>query len=164
MKPIPIPPGPGQESVWEYPRPPRLEPTSKRLQVILNGVIIADTTRGYRVLETSHPPGYYFPPADVDAEAIVPAAGSSICEWKGVARYFSFEVKGKRADKAAWSYPQPTAPFAPLKDYLSFYVAPFDACLVDGEIAMPQPGNFYGGWVTQDIVGPIKGEPGSWGW
>lgn len=164
MRPKPITPAAGQESVWSYPRPPRLEPTTKRLQVILNDVVIADTTRGFRVLETSHPPSYYFPPEDVDTAFIIPAKGSTLCEWKGAPRYFSFEVDGKRAERASWSYPNPTSSFARIKDYLSFYATPFDACLVDGERVTPQPGNFYGGWVTQDVVGPFKGVPGSWGW
>lgn len=164
MHPQPIKPGPGQESVWDYPRPPRLEPVTKRLQVILNGVTIADTTRGFRVLETSHPPTYYFPPDDVDSSAIRPAGGGSMCEWKGAARYVTFEVDGKVAERAAWYYPNPTPSFSRIKGYYSFYVTPFDACLVDGEIVTPQPGGFYGGWVTKDIVGPIKGVPGSMGW
>lgn len=164
MRPQPIPPQPGQESVWDYPRPPRLERTSKRLQVVFNGVTVADTVRGYRVLETSHPPTYYFPPEDVDQNFVHPAGGSSMCEWKGAARYVTITVNGQTAERSAWYYPTPTTPFAAIKNYFSFYVAPFDACYVAGELVSPQPGGFYGGWVTKDIIGPIKGEPGSMGW
>lgn len=164
MKPNPIQPAPGQESVWDYPRPPRLEPVSKRIQIIFNGEIIADTTRAQRVLETSHPPVYYIPPQDIRMDWLRPGSGRSFCEWKGAAGYYTVEVNGKRAENAAWYYPNPTAPFAAIKNFVAFYAAPMDACLVDGEVARPQPGNFYGGWVTDDIVGPFKGEPGTMGW
>ncbi len=160
----PIKPGPGQESVWDYPRPPRLEPTTKRLQVIFNGVTIADTCRAYRVLETSHPPVYYLPPEDIQQQYLMPASGSSFCEWKGHASYFTIAVGDRTAEKVAWAYRGPTPTFAPLDGYIAFYVAPMDACLVDGERVTPQPGGFYGGWITSDIVGPFKGEPGTMGW
>lgn len=163
-RPNPIKPRSGQESVWDYPRPPRLERASKRIQIFFNGKSIADTTNAYRVLETSHPPVYYIPPEDIDLHSIRPAAGSSHCEWKGRASYFDVLVDGQRASRAAWAYAQPTASFTSIKDHLAFYAGPMDACLVDGEKAQPQPGEFYGGWITKDIVGPFKGEPGSWGW
>jgi uncharacterized protein (DUF427 family) len=157
-------PGPGQESVWDYPRPPRLEPTAKRLRVVFGGMTLAETTRGLRVLETSHPPVYYFPPADVRMECLVPARGGSFCEWKGMAAYFDVEVGDGRAAKAAWAYPDPTPAFLAIKDHLAFYPHLMDACLVGEERVRPQAGGFYGGWITGDIVGPFKGAPGSAGW
>jgi len=164
MKAKQIEPGPGQESVWDYPRPPRLEPVEKSVQVYFNGELVADTRNAKRVLETSHPPVYYIPPEDIRMEYIEPVAGSSWCEWKGKARYFDVVVGERRATKAAWSYPRPTASFAQIQDHLAFYAGPMDRCLVDGEEARPQPGRFYGGWITDDITGPFKGEPGSSGW
>jgi uncharacterized protein (DUF427 family) len=164
VKPQRIPPGPGQESVWDYPRPPRLEEVRKHIRVIFNGVTIAETRRAKRVLETSHPPVYYLPPEDIKMEYLTPAAGGSWCEWKGQARYYNLAVGDKQAGQVAWSYPQPTPDFESIKDYLAFYARPMDACYVDEELVTPQPGDFYGGWITADIVGPFKGEPGSGGW
>lgn len=164
MNPTPIKPGPGQESVWDYPRPPRLEDTTRHIQIIFHGVMIADTGQAKRVLETSHPPVYYLPPEDIRLEYLSPTAGFSLCEWKGVARYFDLQVDGRRVERVGWAYPNPTDPFAALKDYIAFYAAPMAACLVDGERARPQPGEFYGGWITADIVGPFKGDPGTGGW
>jgi uncharacterized protein (DUF427 family) len=164
VKPQPIPPGPGQESVWDYPRPPRLEETHKHIRILFNGVTIAETRRAKRVLETSHPPVYYLPPEDIKMEYLTRSEGGSWCEWKGQARYYTVTVGGKEARQAAWSYPQPTPGFEPIKDYLAFYARPMDACYVDEELVRPQPGDFYGGWITGDIVGPFKGEPGSGGW
>lgn len=164
MKPQPIPPGPGQESVWDYPRPPRLEDIRRRIRVVFNGVTIADSRRAKRVLETSHPPVYYIPPEDIKMTYLSPASGSSWCEWKGQARYSTVTVGDKQAPKAAWAYPEPTSDFAPIKNYVAFYANLMDACYVDDERVLPQPGDFYGGWITGDIVGPFKGEPGSEGW
>ncbi|MFQ3583174.1 DUF427 domain-containing protein [Chloracidobacterium validum] len=164
MFPKPIQPQPGQESVWDYPRPPRLEQTAKRLRVVFAGQTIAETTRGWRVLETSHPPVYYFPPADIVPDTVVPSQRTSYCEWKGAARYYTVRVGQHVAPDAAWGYPQPTAPFAPLAGHIAFYARAMDACFVDDEQVVPQPGDFYGGWITKDIVGPFKGVPGSWGW
>ena len=164
MRPQPIPTQPGQESVWDYPRPPRLEPTSKHLQIIYNGVAIADTRQAQRVLETSHPPVYYIPPADIRMEYLVPSPRQTFCEWKGQGAYYSVVVGDKRLEDVAWYYPNPTPAFAAIAHYVAFYPAPMDACYVDGERVQPQPGNFYGGWITSDIVGPFKGIPGSWGW
>ena len=155
---------PGQESVWDYPRPPRLEPVQKRLQIIFNGVTIADTERAMRVLETSHPPVYYISPDDIAMHYLRRGEGSSFCEWKGAAAYWTLEVDGRVAENVAWSYPTPSPDFTPIRDYLAFYPAPMDACLVDGERVTPQPGGFYGGWITADIVGPFKGDPGTRGW
>lgn len=164
MRPKPIPPAPGQESVWDYPRPPRLEQTQRHIQVLFNGVTIADTRRAWRVLETSHPPTYYIPPEDIQMDYLQPGNGRSFCEWKGPAGYYSVVVDGRRAENAAWFYPNPTPDFTPIRNHVAFYAAQMDACTVDGERVQPQPGSFYGGWITSDVVGPFKGEPGSWGW
>ncbi len=152
-----------RESVWDYPRPPRLEPTSEQVVVSLGGAEVARTTGAYRVLETSHPPSYYLPPGDVDASCLEPAGGGSICEWKGRARYWTVATPGGRAEQAAWSYPEPTPAFVPIAGYLAFYPRLLD-CTVDGEAVEPQPGGFYGGWVTSRVVGPFKGAPGTLGW
>lgn len=159
-----IEPGAGQESVWDYPRPPRVEEVAKRVQVVFNGVLIADTVRAKRVLETSHPPVYYIPPEDVRLEYLVEAGGGSVCEWKGRATYHTVAVGDRRAERAAWSYPEPWAGYESIRDHLAFYAGPMDACTVDGERVEPQPGGFYGGWITADVVGPFKGGPGTMGW
>jgi uncharacterized protein (DUF427 family) len=164
MKGKPVAPGPGQESVWDYPRPPRAEPVSKHIQVLVGDTAIADTRNAIRVLETSHPPVYYLPPEDVRMELVREAAGSSFCEWKGAATYYTIVAEARRVERAAWAYPSPTPQFAGIKGYLAFYPQLMDACFVDGERARPQPGGFYGGWVTKDIVGPFKGEPGTEFW
>ncbi|MCL4298130.1 MAG: DUF427 domain-containing protein [Anaerolineae bacterium] len=159
-----ITPGPGQESVWDYPRPPRLEETAKHIQVVFNGVTIAETRRARRVLETSHPPVYYIPPEDIKMEYLLPTSRSSWCEWKGQAGYYTIAVGDKQAAQAAWFYPQPTPGFESIRGYVAFYPHLMDACFVDGERVRPQAGGFYGGWITSDIVGPFKGEPGTQGW
>jgi len=159
-----IQPGPGQESVWDYPRPPHLEDTTKHIQVIFNEVAIADTHQAKRVLETSHPPVYYIPPSDIKMEYLIRTPQSSFCEWKGRAGYYTIRIGDKQVEKAAWFYPDPTPAFASIKGYVAFYPHLMDACYVDGEKVQPQPGDFYGGWITNDIVGPFKGGPGSWGW
>lgn len=165
MKPEQVVPKlPGQESVWDYPRPPRLEDSSKHIQIIFGGLVIADTRRAKRVLETSHPPGYYIPPEDIKLEYLTPTGQRSFCEWKGAAGYYTLQVGDKIAEGAAWYYPAPTPSFATIKDYVAFYPGRMDACYVDGELVQPQPGDFYGGWITKDIVGPFKGGAGSWGW
>lgn len=152
-----IQPGPGQESVWDYPRPPRIEDFSKPIQVIFNGITIADTGAAKRVLETSHPPVYYIPPSDVVVQYLnVVSGGSTWCEWKGAATYYNIIVNGQRADRAAWTYDNPTASFTAIKGYFAFYPTPMDACFVDGEKIEPQAGTYYGGWVTSNIVGPFK--------
>ena len=153
------------ESVWDYPRPPRLEPIARRIQVILGGETVADTTRAHRVLETSHPPVYYVPLEDVLPGSLLPSGGgTTFCEWKGSASYLDVVAGGRRVERGAWTYRSPTPPFAAIRDAVAFYCAPMDACLVDGEPAAPQPGGFYGGWVTSDVTGPFKGEPGTSGW
>ncbi|MEM9836101.1 MAG: DUF427 domain-containing protein [Bacteroidota bacterium] len=164
-RPIPIPPKAGQESVWDYPRPPRLESVRESLSVVFNGETIASTSRGFRVLETSHPPVYYFPPADVRMDVAERYAHpASHCEWKGAAHYYDFIVDGQRGTKIAWAYDSPTPRFAEIDGYLAFYAGRVDACFVNEEKVVPQPGEFYGGWITNKIVGPFKGIPGSWGW
>ena len=157
-------PGPGQESVWDYPRPPRLEAVARRLRVEFAGRTIADSVAAYRVLETSHPPVYYLPPGDVDRDVLFPASGESFCEFKGRAIYFDLVVGERRAVEAAWAYPLPTRAFAPLAHHLAFYASRVDACYVDDERVAAQAGDFYGGWITHDVVGPFKGEPGTLGW
>lgn len=164
MKPKRIQPGPGQESVWDYPRPPHVEDSDRRIRVIFNGVVIADTRRAKRVLETSHPPGYYIPPEDIKMEHLTATGRSSYCEWKGRASYYTVTVGDRTAKDVGWTYPDPTPGFRSIRDHVAFYAGPMDACTVNGEVVQPQPGGFYGGWITNDIVGPFKGEPGTWGW
>ena len=159
-----IEPEPGQESVWDYPRPPRLEDSSKHIQIVFNGVTIADTHRAKRVLETSHPPVYYIPPEDIKMEYLTKTPQGSFCEWKGRAIYYTVVVNDKQAVNVGWSYPSPTPSFAGIENYIAFYPSRMDACYVDGEQVQPQPGDFYGGWITKDIVGPFKGGLGTWGW
>jgi uncharacterized protein (DUF427 family) len=162
-RPTRIVPGPGQESVWDYPRPPRLEPTGEHVVVRLAGAVVADTRAAFRVLETSQAPAYYLPPGDVRSELLTPSDRRSFCEWKGTASYFDVTVGDVVARAAAWSYPEPTRPFAPIAGYLSFYPQLVD-CFVDGEQVGPMPGGFYGGWVTSRVVGPFKGAPGTGSW
>ena len=159
-----IAPAPGQEAVWDYPRPPRLEPTTRRLRVVFAGIVIADTRRGYRVLETSHPPVYYIPPADIQMQYLLPASSGSFCEFKGRASYYAVAVGDRRTEGAAWYYADPTPAFAPIAGAVAFYAGRMDACYVDDERVTPQPGDFYGGWITSDVVGPFKGASGTWGW
>ena len=158
-----VQPAAGQESVWDYPRPPRVEAVAARVRIELGGAVLVDTTRALRVLETSHPPNYYVPPQDVDRALLRPHRGSSLCEWKGHAQYWTIAAGGAEAPGAGWSYPHPFDDFKRLRDHFSFYCAPMDACWVGNERAKPQPGGFYGGWITSGIVGPFKGEPGSAG-
>jgi uncharacterized protein (DUF427 family) len=164
MRPVPEPTGPGEESAWDYPRPPRLEPTPAHLVVVLGGETIADTRRAWRVLETSHPPNYYIPRADVVAGALEVSEGTSYCEWKGRATYYTVRASDRVAVDAAWGYLQPSAAFAAIVDHVAFYAHRIDACFVDGEHVTPQPGGFYGGWITSRVKGPFKGGPGTRGW
>jgi uncharacterized protein (DUF427 family) len=154
----------GQESVWDYPRPPRVEPTSKRVRIVFNGETVVDTTHAIRVLETSHPPVYYIPRSDIAANFLKPAQGRSFCEFKGGASYWTLDVNGKTAVKVAWSYEDPLPGYEVIKGHLAFYAGRVDACYVGDEQVTPQPGDFYGGWITSDIVGPFKGGPGTMGW
>ncbi len=159
-----IEPGPGQESVWDYPRPPRVEASPRTVRVMLGGVEIARSDRTMRVLETAGAPTYYIPPEDVPTVYLVGSDLTSWCEWKGEARYFDAVAGGSRSEKAAWSYPDPKPEFEAIKNFVAFYPGRVEACYLDDELVRPQPGKFYGGWVTDDIVGPVKGEPGSEAW
>jgi len=154
------------ESVWDYPRPPRVAPSSKRVRVVLGGAVIADTTRAHRVLETSHPPVYYMPFEDVARGVLEPARGrSSFCEWKGAASYFdAIGGDGHRVERVAWTYPDPLLGFEVIRDAVAFYPGLVDECTVDGEVVVAQEGDFYGGWITSEIVGPFKGGRGTSGW
>ena len=163
-RPVPVRPGPGQESAWDYPRPPRLEPETRSVHVVMDGEAIAATSHAIRLLETSHPPSYYIPPGDVREGVLQPAEGSSHCEWKGRAVYLDLVLGDRRVPRAAWTYPDPVERYAALRDHVAFYPHLVDACYVGDERARPQPGGFYGGWITDDVVGPFKGEPGTWGW
>jgi len=164
VRPTPEKPGPGQESVWDYPRPARLEPFTGRITVELGGAVIASTDRGWRVLETSHPPTYYLPRDAFAAGVLRDAPGESWCEWKGQARYFDLVCGTTVAAKAAWSYPKPTPGFEPITDAIAVMAGQVDRCTIDGETVVAQPGGFYGGWITSRVVGPFKGGPGSMGW
>jgi len=159
-----IEPGPGQESVWDYPRPPRVEPLNARVTITLGGRLIADSTRAVRVLETSHPPAIYVPPGDFVDGALVATAGSSFCEFKGTASYYDVVGGDTRAPKSAWYYPAPSRGFEAIAGFVSVYPGRMDECTIDGEVVAPQEGDFYGGWITSAIVGPFKGGAGTWGW
>jgi len=150
--------------VWDYPRPPRLEPFDGRITVELGGQVIASTDRGWRVLETSHPPTYYLPREAFIDGALRDAPGSSWCEWKGQARYYDLVTDTTTAPKAAWTYPNPTRGFEPIAGAIAVMAGQVDRCTVNGETVVAQPGGFYGGWVTSWVVGPFKGIPGSMGW
>lgn len=160
----PLKPEPGQESVWDYPRPPRVEPTSQLVQVYFNGQKIAETRRAKRVLETSHPPTYYIPPEDVEWDYLAESDRRTSCEFKGSARYHNLAAGEHRSPDAAWSYPDPVPAFREIRGHLAFYPSRVEACFVDGERVVPQEGDFYGGWITQAVVGPFKGGRDTWSW
>ena len=162
MTPDPV--APGQESVWAYPRPAVAEPTPRRIRISHRGVVLADTVHAVRTLETSHPPSYYLPRGDLAMELLRPSQRRSFCEWKGVASYFDVVIGNESWPDVAWSYAEPTPGFVTLCDHIAFYAQPFDTCLVDGEQVVPQPGGFYGGWITSHVAGPFKGGPGSRFW
>lgn len=163
-RPIPEPVRPGQESVWDYPRPPAIERVDRRVVIVFAGRTILDTRDVVRVLETSHPSVYYTPIADFAPGTLVDAVGSSWCEFKGQARYLDVQSGDRIAPGAAWNYPRPSRGYELLADRVALYAAPFDSVSVDGEEVQPQPGGFYGGWITGDVVGPFKGVAGSSGW
>lgn len=163
-RPTPDPVQPGQESVWDYPRPPRVERVDRRVRVVLGGQTIVDTDDVVRVLETSHPPVYYVPLAAFASGALTPGEGSSFCEFKGGARYLDVHGGDQVRPRAAWNYPNPAPGYDVLADRVALYPASMDLCTVDGVEVTPQAGGFYGGWVTPEVVGPFKGEPGSMGW
>jgi uncharacterized protein (DUF427 family) len=158
------PVGPGQESVWDYPRPPSALVTPRHVVVELGGQVLADTRRAVRVCETSHPPVFYVPRADLAADLLEQGQHGSFCEWKGVATYWDAVVAGRRAVSIGWSYEQPTPGFEHLTGAVAFYPGRVDRATVDGEVVRPQPGDFYGGWITDEVVGPFKGAPGTLGW
>lgn len=160
-----IEPGPGQESVWDYPRPPLLERSPRLVEIRVGDTLVASTRDASRVLETSHPPTWYLPPGAFASGALRPAVGrGSVCEWKGAAVYWDVVLPdGSVLPAEGWSYPRPTPAFAPITDHVAVYARTLE-CFVDGERVRPQPGGFYGGWVTDDIVGPVKGAPGTMGW
>jgi uncharacterized protein (DUF427 family) len=160
-----ISPQEGQESVWDYPRPPRVEPVPERIRIIFNGEVIADSTQALRVLETSHPPSYYIPQADIRMEllALVPAY-QTYCEFKGAASYWTLQVGERTSVNVAWSYAAPRPGYEAIRDHLAFYSNRVDECYVGDERVQPQEGDFYGGWITSKVVGPFKGAPGTWGW
>jgi uncharacterized protein (DUF427 family) len=159
-----IEPKPGQESVWDYPRPPRIEASSKQIRIVVNGISIADTCESFRILETSHPPVFYVPPKSVRMDLLKETKHGSFCEWKGYASYFSLHLAERVITQAAWCYHDPTDRFAAIAGYLAFYPGKMDACYVDDERVLAQEGDFYGGWITSDIVGPFKGGAGTLGW
>ena len=161
---VPVIPGDGQESVWDYPRPPRVEPVPERIRVVVAGVAVADTVRAQRVLETAGAPVYYLPREDVRMDLLRPSSSTSQCEWKGAASYWSLDGVGRSLPDIAWSYERPSPGFAVIAGHLAFYAAKVDEAWVGEERAAPQPGGFYGGWMTSRIVGPVKGEPGSRSW
>jgi uncharacterized protein (DUF427 family) len=152
------------ESVWDYPRPPRLERSGSAIEVTLGGVVVARTDAALRVLETSHPPTYYLPRACFVEGALRPAAGGSFCEWKGQASYVDVVGGDRVAERAGWYYPAPTRAYAEIAGHVALYPGAMDRCTVDGEEVRPQPGGFYGGWVTSRVVGPFKGDPGTMHW
>ena len=152
------------ESVWDYPRPPRVERSARLVVVVLGGVEMCRTTSGLRVLETSHPPTWYLPRADWAVDALEAEPGSSWCEFKGSASYLTVVGGDRRERAAAWTYPSPSAGYELLRDAVAVYPGRMDRCTVDGEVVRAQEGDFYGGWVTVDVVGPFKGAPGTRHW
>lgn len=153
-----------QESVWDYPRPPRVEKCDKRIKVVFAGIMIAETSEAYRVLETSHPPTYYIPPKDIAMKHLRKTPRATFCEFKGQASYYSISVEDKASENVAWFYENPAKAYEAIRGYLCFYASKVDACYVDDEQVRPQEGDFYGGWITKDIVGPFKGGIGTKGW
>ena len=153
------------ERVWDYPRPPAVVPCERRVRIELGGEVVADSTRALRVLETSHPPTVYVPPADVRPDLLVPSdAKPTICEFKGVARYLDAVVDGRRVPAVAWAFRKPVRGYEALRDHVAFYPGRVDAAWLGDERVQAQEGDFYGGWVTADLVGPFKGPPGTRGW
>lgn len=162
--PVRITPGPGQESAWDYPRPPRVEPVTERIRVVIDGYTLADTTAALRVLETAGAPVYYLPPADIRSDLLVASDRHTFCEWKGEADYWSIMLPDRTVSNAGWSYRSPMAGYGSIRDHLAFYAWLVDEAWVGDELATAQPGRYYGGWVTAKVVGPFKGTPGTEGW
>jgi uncharacterized protein (DUF427 family) len=156
---------PARERVWDYPRPPAVDACRQRVRIVLSGVMIADSTRARRVLETSHPPTIYLPPADVRGDLLVPSdARPTVCEFKGVARYLDATIDGRRHRAIAWTYPTPTPGYESLRDHICFYPGRVDEAWLGDERVQAQPGDFYGGWITSNLIGPFKGARGTLGW
>ncbi len=153
-----------KESVWDYPRPPRVEPVSSHIVVVHNGVEIVSTNGAVRVLETSHPPTYYLPIDEFADGVLVPVGGNTVCDFKGTASYFDLVIDGQRIDRAAWTYDSPASGFESLAGKVALYASRVDVCKVGDETVLPQEGDFYGGWITPNIEGPFKGAPGTMGW
>jgi uncharacterized protein (DUF427 family) len=163
-RPTPEPAGPGQESVWDYPRPPRVEPSHEHVEVVLGGQVVARSDTSWRVLETSHPPTYYLPRTAFAPGVLREAEGATWCEWKGEASYFDLVAGGAVAGSAAWTYVEPGEGFEAIAGAVAVTPLLVEQCTVDGEVVDPQPGGFYGGWITSRVVGPFKGGPGTQGW
>jgi uncharacterized protein (DUF427 family) len=156
---------PAKESVWDYPRPPRIEPAVRRVRIEFQGETVAESTAGLRVLETASPPSIWVPKGDTRMDLLHPVPGKhSVCEWKGLAHYFDLAVGGEISESAAFHYPEPSEPYAALSDYVSFYPGRVDGAFLGEERVRPQPGQFYAGWITDELEGPFKGEPGTEGW
>lgn len=164
VRPKPDPVLSGQRSVWDFPRPAIAEPCTAHVRIEHSGLVVADTHASVCTFETSHPPSYYFPPDAIAPGVLRAAGGGSFCEWKGSASYWDVIVGSIVLPRVGWSYSDPSTDFAVLRDHVAFYAAPFDTCTVDGETVIPQPGSFYGGWITGDYAGPFKGIPGSMRW
>lgn len=164
MRPVPDPVAADQESVWGFPRPAVAEPSERRVRIEHCRILVADTRRAIRTLETSHPPSWYLPPTGVTPGLLRRSDQRSFCEWKGEAIYWHLAIGDQLLRNVAWSYPEPTPAFATLRDHVAFYAGSLDRCTIDGEQVFPQPGGFYGGWITSDLAGPFKGVPGSMGW
>jgi uncharacterized protein (DUF427 family) len=156
-----IEPGPGRESVWDYPRPPAIRPESRLVEVSDGDSVIARSTQTYKVMETASPPTFYIPASDVNSDALVPIDASTYCEWKGTASYFA--LPSNPDEPVGWCYEQPRPRFERIKGYLAFYPGRVE-CRLGGEMVVTQAGRFYGGWITSEVVGPFKGEPGTGHW
>lgn len=162
---MPTSDAPIRESVWDYPRPPALRPSDRIVRIVHGGEVIAESRRTIRVLETAGAPVWYLPPADVRLDLLRPSGSAhTVCEWKGVAVYLDLAVGRTVVARAGWSYPSPQRGYEAIAGHIAFYAASVDEATVDGELVRPQPGGFYGGWITDDVIGPFKGEPGSEGW
>ena len=164
MKPRPEQAGPGEESVWDYPRPPRVEPVAELIRIVFDGHSFVESRNAFRVLETSHPPSYYIPQSDIDMSFMEPTSNRSFCEFKGRASYWTVRSARRAAENSAWGYLNPSPGFELIQGCVSFYASKMDACFVGDEQVQAQAGDFYGGWITSKIRGPFKGGPGSWGW
>ncbi len=154
----------GKESVWDYPRPPRVEAYQGLIQIVHRDITVVNSTRAQRVLETSHPPVYYMPREDILMDVLFPTSRKTVCEFKGVASYWGIDIEGQRLVDVAWSYENPRPGYQAIKGHLAFYPGKMEKCYVDGEKVIAQPGDFYGGWVTSNITGPFKGRAGTQGW